>query len=127
MVTATTIPSWVADDGGWRQVTFPAPVNLVPGVVYTIGCFAADGIFAWSPWVWHAQDTCVWPLINHKFNDTGGGSIGSCDGWDELPSAIVFPSHHIASNYYIDPQVEWDDPMPAYAGGSGYEAQWTAP
>ena len=127
-VATATIPSWVVDVGGWRQVTFSSPVTLTPGTLYTIGYFAPDGIFSWSPWVWHAQDTCVWPLLNHMFNDaSSGASGGSVNGWDDPGGTIIFPTHHIASNYYIDPQVEWDEPMPAYPGGTGYWDQWTNP
>ena len=124
VVATASAGTWSADAGGWRQVTF-APVVLEPGITYTLGYFAPDGIFSWSPWVWNGQDTCVWPLLNAKFNDAGSGSMGSVNGWDDLPSNIIFPTHHIASNYYIDPIVEWDDPMPAYSGGPGYFAQWT--
>jgi hypothetical protein len=125
-LATATIPSWTVDAGGWRQVTFPAPVNLTPGVGYTIGYLSGDGIFAWSPWVWHAQDTCVWPLLNRKLADSVEGSTqGSVNGFDDAGDIIAFPSHHIASNYYIDPQVEWDEPMPAFTGGTGYWDQWT--
>ena len=44
----------------------------------------------------------------------------------ELPE-ILFPVHHRATNYYIDPQVEWDDPFPVYDGGTAYFDQWTQP
>lgn len=126
-LATTTIPSWVADGGGWRQVTFPSPVNLVPGVVYTVGYLAINGIYAYSPWVWHAQDTCVWPLLNHRLSESvSGNTQGSANGFEpSLATAIVYPDRHTASNYYIDPQVEWDDPMPGY--GPTFLNQWTGP
>lgn len=119
--------TWAVDGGGWRQVTFASPVNLVPGVSYVIGFRSIDGIFAYTQWVWNAQDTVVWPLENKALFEGSGvrsdGSANSATG--TYPETVItFPQNHNATNYYIDPQVEWDEPLPGYTGTNTYFDQW---
>jgi len=128
VLASETIASWVSDGGGWYQVDFSPTVDLVPGVTYVIGFFAADGVYSFSQWVWHVQDTVVWPLHNRYLKDASGiRSDGSAVGVHTGSPAITFPTTHYAANYYIDPQVEWDDPLPGYSGGTEYHSQWVVP
>lgn len=120
LLASTTIPSWVADDGGWQQVDFPAPVALSAGTEYIVSYFSADGIYAYSPWVYNAQDTCVWPLLVRGLFETA--STGRIRGtvFDILAGVDAPPRTHSPNNYYVDPQIEWDDPRPGYDGGTDY-------
>lgn len=124
-LAATTIPSWVVDGGGWRQVTFSSSVDLVPNVTYVIGVHIPSGIYAYSEWVYNGQDTVVWPILAKSLTDFGTKTNGNAAAY--LGTGITFPTHHTAANFYIDPQVEWDDPMPGYSGGTTYYDQWTNP
>jgi hypothetical protein len=120
-----TIASWVVDDGGWQQVTFATPIDLDVGTTYVCGYLSADGIYAYSAWVFNAQDTVVWPIVAKTlFEVSGVRSDGNAAG---AGASITFPTAHNATNYYIDIQVEWDDPLPGYSGGTEYFDQWSNP
>jgi hypothetical protein len=125
-LATTTIPSWTVDGGGWRQVTFTTPVDLTVGTTYTIGVHITSGIYAYSEWVFNGQDAVVWPIVAKTLFDTGVKSDGNASGGPGV-ATITFPTTHQATNFYIDPQVEWDDPMPGYLGGTAYFDQWTNP
>jgi hypothetical protein len=115
--------NWSVDDGGWQQVTFSTPVDLVPGVQYTVGYFSADGIYPFTAWLWHAQDTCVWPFVVEMYAQSA--SLGSSKGTAyHYGSSLTFPDQHIATNYYIDPQIEYDDILPGYPGGTDWWGQF---
>lgn len=129
-LASTTIGPWVADNGGWRQVTFSSPVTLVPDVTYVLGYYAEGGIYSYSPWVWHAQPTCVWPLVNEHLHQEVSNTDGSAYMTNVTGTpitTITFPTVHYAANYYIDPQIEWDAPEPGYVGGLDYFDQWVQP
>lgn len=125
---------WIVDGGGWQTIDFASPIDLEPGYSYVLGMYAEGGIYAFTPWVWNAQDTVVWPFLNKLLYDTT--STGRLDGsanssFYELPpdGDIVFPRYHAASNYYLDPIIEWDDQLPAFENDDGddYFAQWVVP
>lgn len=76
--------------------------------------------------MFHAQDTVVWPLKNVMMAEVAGvRSHGTAVHLGA--SSITFPTTHHGTSYYIDPQVEWGDPMPGYTGGTAYHAQWSTP
>jgi hypothetical protein len=128
LLGSQVVGTWVADEGGWRQVTFSTPVVLDPALVYYVGFCVPNGIYAWSPYVYNAQDTVVWPMICRAYTEDGsGGSFyGTALGFDTANAPVnSFPYSHTPTGYYIDPQIEWDDKMPGYTGGTEYFNQWT--
>lgn len=129
-----SVGPWVVDDGGWQEIEFTTPIDLLPDTTYVLGMYAEDGIFAWSPNVWEAQDTVVWPLVNPclQYSSVIGYSQGSMNSsWNTAApdGATLFPRHTggNACNYYLDPIVEWEEPLPAYEGGLEYHEQWAVP
>lgn len=130
LLGSQTTAAWAVDAGGWRQVTFATPVDLVPGVRYTVGYLAVDGIYAYSQWVFNGQDTCVWPFLTRIIQEASSVILEgtSASGYNvSSPTTIAYPPHPHASNYYVDVQIEWDDPLPGYSGGTAYWDQWTTP
>lgn len=122
----TTSFAWVVDDGGWYQVTLSSPVDLDVDETYFIGVHIPDGIYSYTTWVFNGQDNVVWPILVKTLLDFGVKTDANASAGFGV-GTITFPTQHTANNFYIDVQVEWDDPMPGYDGGTEYLEQWTNP
>jgi hypothetical protein len=118
-VLASTTVTWVVDAGGWRTVTFPSPVTLAVATNYTAAYFSPNGYYAWSAWVYNAQDTVVPPFEVPRYQTSGVGGSAFNTG-----ASATYPTSRTAHNYYIDPIVAWDDLMPGFDGGTDYLGQW---
>jgi hypothetical protein len=119
----TSLTGLVADTGGWRDWTFPAPVDVTPaGGQYTVSFFSAGGQFSFSQWIWHGQDYVNPPFHVPMFREnTQGRFDGAAYG---TGATHVMPANHTATNYYIDVRAQWTVSTPRYPGGTGYYDQW---
>jgi hypothetical protein len=118
-VLATLNVTWTADAGGWREITFSSPITLAPDVEYRVSYNAVNSNFATSPWVFNAQDFVEPPFYVRAMGETGGVKVNG----SSFAATHVAPTLRSASNYYVDPIVEWDTDLPGY--GAGYGDQWT--
>jgi hypothetical protein len=119
---AETSVTVTADGGGWQRFTFPTPATVSPCATYAMSYFSPAGHFVHSPWVWHAQDWVNPPFHVPMFRENSQGRFdGSAYG---TGATHTMPVSHTASNYYIDPEVEWSDPTPRYSSGLTYFDQW---
>ncbi|MGZ4659701.1 MAG: DUF4082 domain-containing protein [Arthrobacter sp.] len=117
---ATTTVTWTADTGGWREIRFPTPSAVLPtGREYRVSYFAANGSYAYTAWVYNAQDYWEYPFWVKGFTTVSGVNINA--------SVIRADTHgvpdtHIATCYYVDVLGEVQLDMPAYR--RGYMDQW---
>jgi hypothetical protein len=124
-VLASTTVSFIADHGGWRTVTFPAPAAVVNGSEYTVGYFSAGDNYVYSAWVFNAQDTYVYPFLVKSYSETGGTKANGAAR--HQAASLTFPNvpgDRTPANYYIDPIAEWTDTLPGYTGGTAYYDQF---
>jgi hypothetical protein len=114
--------TWVADAGGWRDITFSAPIPLEPNVTYTLSYYSPSGDFAASTYVFYWWSDVVTPLVVLPYNSntlTNGSAY-------LLGTAQTIPNVNFPSNYYIDPIVEWDSTEPVFVPDPelSYFDQW---
>ncbi|HEX9087191.1 MAG TPA: DUF4082 domain-containing protein [Arthrobacter sp.] len=117
VMTSTTV-TWTADTGGWREITLPAAVALDAGPEYRVSYNAVNFQFAYSPWIFNGQDFIEPPFNVPMFKEN---SLGKFDAMAFAPGHVA-PTQRTASNYYIDPIVEWDSDLPG--NGPGYGNQF---
>lgn len=127
LLTSETV-TWAADAGGWREIEFTTPAAVTNGVEYHLGYHAPDNNYAYSPWVFNAQDYVAHPFRFKTFFQSGSTIR---DGMARLAGAsLTFPGIGTLGavrspyNYYIDPIAEWDDPKPGFDSGVSYYEQW---
>jgi hypothetical protein len=119
-----TTLTWVADAGGWREVLFSPPIDLVPNVEYIMSYYSPSGDFMHSTWVFQ-QPSVEPPLENRSYGELAGGErVGGAVF--NIGTAQVVPATHTASNYYLDPTVEWDSNEPLFVPDpdNTYYDQW---
>lgn len=115
---ATTTVTWTADAGGWRDVTFPTAASLDSGVEYRVSYYAVNGQYAYTLWVWNAQDFYEPPFYVIAFTETSTTkSFGST-----YATAHGAPALRSPHNYYVNPVAEWDSDLPG--NGLGYGSQF---
>jgi hypothetical protein len=119
----TQITGLVADGGGWVDYRFPAAVDGIPGGLYTVSYYSANGIYAYTPWFWHAQDWVqppfVVPLYKESVSAPSDGAAFSTQVGNVMPITAT------ATCFYIDVDVEWYVTTPRYTSGRTYFDQWT--
>jgi hypothetical protein len=122
---AQTSVTFASDTGGWRGVPFASPVTVFADVEYTLGYLSPGDHYAYSAWVFNAQDTVVHPFLVKTYTEFAGTKA---DGSGRHQGAsITFPnatSDRSPANYYIDPIAQWTDDLPGYTGGKTYYDQW---
>jgi hypothetical protein len=116
-LTETTV-TWVADNGGWTQVTFPVPANLTQDTVCMVSYHVPSGHFATTTWVYNAMPTIGYPFYVADFQASDTPSAFRAN------STPGFPNVRTASSFWLDPIAEWNDPMPGYTSGTGFYGQW---
>jgi len=128
-VLASKTVSWSVDDGGWRTITWDAPISITAGTTYNFGYHYpnADSKYAANSYVWNSsQDTFVYPLNMPGYSATSTGTK-SGGSWAHVGSGLTFsnaPVDRQPANYYIDPIVEWDLDTPGYTPGQPYYGQF---
>lgn len=122
---AQTSVTFVSDTGGWRRVLFASPISVFADVEYTLGYLSPGDHYAYSAWVFNAQDTVVHPFLVKTYTEFAGTK--SDGSGRHQGSSITFPNattDRSPANYYIDPIAQWSDDLPGYAGGESYYDQW---
>jgi hypothetical protein len=118
-VMATVSVTWAADAGGWREVTFPSAVTLDAETEYRVSYNAPNGKYAYTSWVFNAQDFYEPPFYVTQFTEPSGVKMNG----SAYATSHVAPTIRIASNFYVNPVVEWDSDLPGHSLGFG--SQWT--
>jgi hypothetical protein len=106
-------PTWVADAGGWVEVIFTTPINLVPGIKYYCTYFSPTGVYVFSGPCFSYFSDVVAPLHVAAYVDLGGGNVSGGSVY-LIETAQRIPSNHSENNYYIEPIVEWYTNDPYY-------------
>lgn len=114
--------TWIADEGGWREIEFPTPIPVTNALSYVIGYHVPGNDYAYQPWVWNGQDYVSYPFAVKTFTEFSG--VRSQGSVSLAGASLAFPSAHHAADYYIDPIAEWEETTPGYAGGLEYFAQF---
>ena len=115
---ATTSVTWAADAGGWREVSFPSTISLSAGTEYRVSYNAPNGKYAYTPWVFNAQDFYEPPFYVTQFTEPSGVKMNG----SAYATTHTVPTLRIATNFYVDPIVEWDSDLPGHVAGFG--SQW---
>lgn len=109
---------WVADEGGWREIIFSAPVSVDQDSEYTLGYLAPANDYAFSTWVFQAQDYIDYPFRTKTFFQTTITRDGNARHTG-AGTTITFPNANtdrVPTNYYIAPIAEWTTDLPVYTG-----------
>jgi hypothetical protein len=93
-----------ADDGGWRDMMFSEPVNLVPSVAYVLSYYAPNGWYCASDYVYHYWSTVEPPMVVHAYQ--AGAFLA---GTAQIPPPVFDQQ-----SYYLEPIVEWDSSDPVF-------------
>jgi hypothetical protein len=104
---ASKTVTWVIDAGGWVTVLFDTPVPLTQDTEYIVSYYTPSSDYAYSTWVFHAWDDVVPPLKVKLFKDNTTASLRKDASALRIGTAQSIPNIHTATNYYIDPIVEW--------------------
>lgn len=116
---ATKTVTWVADDGGWREILFTTPVTIVTGQEYRMSYYAANNKYAASPWVYNGQDYIEPPFLVKGLATTSAGNINASV---MNAGSHAVPNTHYPSCFYVDVLGEVEMQTAGYK--SGYMGQW---
>lgn len=127
--TGTALATWtltglLADNGGWVEFAPSAPIGVDVGN-YAVSYLTTQGRYSTSPWIWHAMDWSYPPFYVPMFAESTLGRWNGNAYYDNPPGgAHLYPISHVASNYYIDIDVEWDVNTPRDTRRPNYFNQW---
>jgi hypothetical protein len=116
--------TWVADGGGWQDVTFSPPIALEANINYTMSYYSPTSDYAMSDYVFFWWSDVVSPMVVNTYASAGTTRTGGSAY--RLGSAQQIPDQHTPANYYIEPIVEWDDTEPVFVPDpqQSYYDQW---
>ena len=119
-----TTLTWVADGGGWRDVTFSPKIDLVPDVEYIMSYYSPTSDYSFSDYVFFWWSDVVPPLVVKTYAVAGVDKFGGSAY--RLGSTQAIPDQHTPANYYIEPMVEWDSTDPVFVPDpeQSYFDQW---
>lgn len=125
LLSTTTINGLVSDQGGEHFFSFTTPIDVELGKAYAVTYYSPSGDYVASDWVWHAMDWVNPPFEVPMFRESSQGRWDGSAWIDASSAGHVFPTQHMARNYYIDVEAEWDVDTPRYVSGREYYNQWT--